>query len=46
MAQKARIYLKENGKIDTEKIFIVKTDALSPEGIDKAFNFRISLAIK
>ena len=45
-AQKVRDYLVEDGKIDPARIFLVKTDALSPEKIDKAFNSRVSLTIK
>ena len=45
-AQKVRDYLVENGKIDPGRIFLVKTDALSPEKIDKALNSRVSLTIK
>lgn len=46
MAQRTQDYLMENKKIDSERIFLVKTDALSPAKIDKALNSSIRLAIK
>jgi hypothetical protein len=46
MAHRTQDYLMENKKIDSERIFLVKTDALSPAKIDKALNSSIRLAIK
>ena len=44
--QKVRDYLVETEKIDPARIFLIKTNALAPDKIDKALNSRVSLAIK